>query len=47
MKLIFLHIPKTAGTSLKSSLDSAFSKDKIYKGQTMLDYEHQTIKVKS
>ncbi len=38
-KLIFVHIPKTAGTSLTDYLSTFYKPDKIYSGQTMLDYQ--------
>jgi hypothetical protein len=39
-KIIFVHIPKTAGTSLTEYLCGFYEQEKVYDGVTMLDYQN-------
>ncbi|MCH9699438.1 MAG: hypothetical protein K0U68_15170 [Gammaproteobacteria bacterium] len=37
-KIIFVHIPRTAGTALTHYLCAFYPEHRIYSGMTMLDY---------
>lgn len=42
VKICFLHIPKTAGTSLRKMLRDNYHIQDVFNGNTMLDYEGKT-----
>ncbi len=41
-RICFIHIPKTAGTSMTSVITQSFSPAEICPGRTMLDYKNKT-----
>lgn len=42
VKICFIHIPKTAGTSLRKMLRDNYHTHDVFNGNTMLDYEGKT-----
>jgi len=41
-KICFVHIPKTAGSSLRKMLKDNYHPDEVFNGNTMLDYQDKT-----